>query len=186
MAYDAILRDCNIEQFKGMFLSKAEYKKRMGEMSVKQMLFDKQATNALEENLRSHIVSKALITVGGGGLATTSYLLESDSSSSTAYLSYGGGRLQITAEGRDGDIGYFLRATPFKDGVQLRIESKREHYKLRTWAINVVLIIAGLLLAVIPGILLAILVIFVEPMVYRRKIEKFIVPALETTFGRLQ
>lgn len=186
MAYDATLRDCRVEQFRQMFLSKSEYRKRLGEMTVKQALFDKQATNALEENLRAHIVSKALIKVGGGSLATTSYLLESDGSATVAYLSYGGRALQLTAEGRDGDTGYFLTATPSQDGLQLNIQSKREHYKVRTWAINAALIVLGLLLGLIPGILFALFVIFVEPMIYRRQIEKFLIPALETTFGRLQ
>ena len=48
MTYETILRDCKVEQFGAMFLSKAEYRKRIGEMTVKQMLFNKQATNALE------------------------------------------------------------------------------------------------------------------------------------------
>lgn len=186
MPHDILLRDCDIKRFRSTFLSKEEFKTRMGEMSVKEALFDRKATSAFEENLKNHIVSKALVTVGAGGLPVTSYVVSEDPLSTTVYVSYAGGRLNLTSEGRDGDIGYFIVARQTDTGVKLQIESRREHYKVRTWTVNAVLIILGLIFGVIPGILIALFVIFGEPILYRKKIDKFIVPALEATFGRIQ
>ena len=186
MPHDILLPDCDIQSFRSTFVSKEEYRKRVGEMSVKEALFDRKATSAFEENLKNHIVSKALVTVGAGGLRVTSYIVSDDPSSTTVYVSYGGGRLNVTSEGRDGDIGYFLVARQADAGVKLRIESRREHYKVRTWTVNAILIILGLVFGVIPGIVIALFVIFGKPILYRKKIEKFIAPALETTFGRIQ
>lgn len=185
MAIEITLPDCSIEAFRNGFLTKADYMARVDDMTIQQKLFDRQFTNLLEENLHKHIVAQALIKIGAGGLMVTSYLISSDSSV-TAYLSYGGKRLQLTAEGRQDDIGYFLTASSTGNGIRLRIESKRDHYKLRTWAGNAFGILLGLLFGVIPGILFAIAVIFFEPHVVRKKIDKFIVPAVESTFGRVK
>ena len=186
MAYEIVLPDCSIDTFRSGFLSKTDYRKKVTDMSIKQQLFDRQHTNALEANLHKHIIDKALTKVGAGGFTVTSYLISSSDSSTVAYLSYAGGELQMTAEGRDNDMGYFLTASPSGNGIRIRIESKREYYKFRTWAINAILIVIGLIFAVIPGLIIGLFLIFVEPYLVRKKIDKFIVPAIETTFGKVQ
>ena len=186
MAYEIALPDCSMETFRNGFLSKAEYRKQVATMTLKQKIIDRQFTSAIEENLHKHIVAGALIKAGSGALVVTSYLISNSDSQVVAYLSYGGKNLQLTAEGRDDDMGYFLTASPSGTGILVRIQSKRDYYKLRTWSINAIGIILGLVLGVIPGILLAIFIVFVLPRLVRKKMDKFIVPALEATFGRIQ
>lgn len=178
MAKQVLFPNTNLNQFRELFLTKSAYGKAIGEMDLRERAFDWKPTTRLEERVKSHIVDNALIKLGSGSLKVTSYLLEDGGNETTSYLSYGGTRLLLTKEGRDRDVGYFLKATQTPDGLVVRAESKREHYKLRTWAMNLIGIVAGLFLGIIPGVLFAIFLFFIEPRIVKKKIETYVWPPL--------
>ena len=198
MAYDVLLVDCAIESFRDMFISKKEYrqtvrlstKERMREKGILGAAFSHESRNVFEENLRNHLTSNDLIKFKAkervARMPITSYILDDDGSTVVVYASYGGRRHQVTAEGWVGDRGYFLKARQASESTRLQIETKREHYKSRTRSLNVFLVILGLFLGVLPGLLLAGFLIFMEPNLNRKNIDRVLIPVLEKTFGRVQ
>jgi hypothetical protein len=183
MAESKVFKGKSLSQFSKLFIDKKEYINCIREMDLKERLFDWKPATDLEKRFKSYVIDNALVKVGGKSLRVTSYLLESSDNRVRAYLSYGGKQLTITKEGREDDTGFFLTATPVEGGIEVKVESKREHYKFRTWALNWFLIIVGLILGVLPGILIAIFVLFIEPRLLRKKINTCVWPALEATLA---
>lgn len=179
MAEKEVFKGKSLSQFKKLFIDRKEYINSIREMDLKERLLDWKPATDLEKRLKTYIIDNALVKAGSKSLRVTSYLLESSANTVVAYLSYGGKQLTITKEGRDNDIGFFLSATPAAGGLEVTVESKREHYKFRTWTLNLFLIVCGLILGVLPGILIAIFVLFIEPRLIRKKINTYVWPVLK-------
>jgi hypothetical protein len=183
MAKEAVFSHATVEQFRALFQPKREYREAIREMDLKERMFNWKPTTELEERLQSHLVKNALVKVGSGRLRVTSYRLSDQGNQCSAFLSYGGKALQVTAEGREDDFGFFLTATQGPEGLTIRAESKREHYKLRTRVVNLFLISLGLVMGILPGIVLAAFFFFVEPRVLEKKIERNVWPPLSALLG---
>lgn len=184
MAREAVFPNATLQQFRDLFRPKTEYREAIKEMDLKERMFDWKPTTEFEKQLKSHLADNALVKTGSGMLKVTSYRLSDQGTKCTAFVSYGGKALQVTAEGRDGDYGFFLTATEGPDGLTVRAESKREHYKLRTLVLKFVLIVLGLIAGVIPGVLLAGFFLFVEPRILEKKIERNVWPPLAAFLGQ--
>jgi len=174
-----------LPNFKELFIPKKEYVSRIRDMDLKERLLDWKPTTRLEEKVKNHIIDNALVKTktGSKSLRITSYIINSDGSNATAYLSYGGKQLTITKEGREADIGYFLLASEKPEGLSIRLESKREYYKNRTRLSNAFWIILGLIAGAIPGILFIVFLLFIEHKILQNKINKYVVPPLKELFA---
>jgi hypothetical protein len=183
MAATEIIRGKTLSQFKNLFIDKNEYIKSVREMDLKERLLDWKPVTILEDKLKTHVINNSLVkNIGvGKSIRVTSYLLNASDSKVEAYLSYGGIQLTMTQEGRKDDFGFFLTATSINDGIEISIKSKKEYYALRYWAFNILLILLGLLFAVVPGILYFIYIIFIEPSMFKNKLNKHIWPILKTS-----
>ena len=151
-------------------------------MSLKERIVSWKPTNAFESNLQEHIREKALLKWGVGGLNLTSYLLSDAPSECQIYVSYGGRNLCVTKEGRDSDIGFFVTAQQDADDVRLSIIHKDQHYKFRTRVTNFICIVLGFIFFIVPGALFLCFLIFVQPRMFRKKIQTVIVPVFLKTF----
>jgi uncharacterized protein YneF (UPF0154 family) len=178
MAREAVFPGATVLQFRNLFQPKREYREAIAEMGFKERLFDWKPTTELEKKFQAHLIDKALVKVGKGMLKITSYRLNDLENECSAYLSYWGKGLRMTAEGREGDVGFFLTATQTPQGLAIHVESKREHYKVRTWIVNILFIALGLVFAIIPGILFAAFCFFFETRLSDKKIERNIWPPL--------
>jgi hypothetical protein len=174
-----------LSHFKELFIPKKEYVSRVREMDLKERLFDWKPTTLLEKEVKAYIIDNALVKAGSKSLRITSYIISDTGSNITAYLSYGSKHpLSTTQEGRRGDIGYFLYASETPEGLSVLIKTKNEYYKNRTRLLNALWITLGLIIGIIPGIVFIIILIFMQPKMYQKKINKYVIPPLNEILTR--
>lgn len=178
-----VFPNATLQQFRELFQPKQQYRAAIGEMSVKERLIDWKPTTDLEAAFRSHIIDRALVKRGAGVMKVTTYRLTDQPHECKAYMSFGGKGLRLTAEGREGDVGFFLTATQTPDGLTVAVQSKREHYRNRTRLTNAFWVVVGLFLGILPGLIILAIILFVEPRQVSGQIQRVLWPPLTKFLG---
>ncbi len=75
MAREVVFPGATVLQFRNLFQPKREYREAIGEMGLKERLFDWKPTTELEKQFQAHLTDKAIVKVGSGMLKITSYRL---------------------------------------------------------------------------------------------------------------